>query len=70
MLVAEMRRVRVVIGSENEGFSLVQGLVSSFLVLGTWETISHSPLYFRSFPVESIEGRQLHNHECGKESCV
>jgi hypothetical protein len=33
MLVEEMRRVRVVIGSRNEG-SLVQGLVSCFLVLG------------------------------------
>jgi hypothetical protein len=67
MLVEEMRRVRVVIGSKNEGFSSMQGLVSAF---SCWATISHSPLYFRSFPVESIEGRQLHNHESGKESCV
>jgi hypothetical protein len=34
MLIEEMRRVRVVIGSKNEGFSLVQGLASCFLVLG------------------------------------
>jgi len=70
MLVEEMRRVRVVIGSKNEGFTEVAWCRGWCLAFSCWETISHSPLYFRGFPVESIEGHRLHNHECGKESCV